>query len=153
MNYVDQLAVFQEIDVTSPGVDSSVLTVTVSPSLAASKNCCPCHCILLLFGELGEREIARLDHEGGGGFVKLNRVTSRVIVEAHCGACASVELRLCYDVFDEHAPAQQRLLLLSALYQPGDLGMPVDLSRLQRSTATKITKIDVTSQNELLRDG
>ena len=61
----------------------------------------------------GYEEIARLDHEGGGGVVEFNRVQSLVVVEAPSRACAPVELGLCDESVDDHAAANQRRLLFS----------------------------------------
>ncbi len=49
--------------------------------------------------------------------VEFNRVPPLVIVEAHCRACAPVEFGLCDESVDDHAPANQRCLLLSVPYQ------------------------------------
>ena len=86
--------------------------------------------------------------------VEFNRVPSLGIVEAHCRASAPVELGLCDESVDDHAPAKQRRLLLSVPYQRGDSGVPLPLSKLQRSSAFISLEVDVTARSkELLCDG
>jgi hypothetical protein len=57
------------------------------------------------------KEIARFDEHRGGGIIEFDGVASLVVVEAQCGACAAVELGLCYETDDDHASAQHRRLL------------------------------------------
>ena len=74
--------------------------------------------------------MARLDHEGGGGVVEFNRVAALVVVKAHRRAYAPIELGLCDESVDDHAPAKQRRLLLCVPYQRGDSGLPLAQSNL-----------------------
>ena len=61
--------------------------------------------------------------------VEFDRVPSLVIVEAHCRACAPIELGVCYDAVDDDSAAEQKC---HAAQQLGDSGVALVLENLKR---------------------